>query len=175
MKVLTKTVETYKYGELSESAKEKALEKMCDINVDYDWWENVYEDAATVGIKITDFNIDRGSYCDGDFMHDAEEVASLIIKNHGESCETFKTASAFLKEHKEAFEAMEKAEDGEILNYQDEQTLTDIAEEFKKSILEDFRIILTKEYEYLTGREAIEETIRANEYDFTKEGNFPAL
>ena len=36
--------------------------------------------------------------------------------------------------------------------------------------LEDMRIALQKEYEYLTSRESIEDTIKANEYEFTIDG-----
>lgn len=35
-------------------------------------------------------------------------------------------------------------------------------------------IILQKEYDYLTSREAIVETIQANEYEFNEHGSFPA-
>jgi hypothetical protein len=43
--------------------------------------------------------------------------------------------------------------------------------EFLKSLLEDYRIILSKEYDYLTSRESIIETIEANEYEFDENGN----
>ena len=38
---------------LSDKAKQKAIEKFYDINVDYDWWDSVYEDAKNIGLKIT--------------------------------------------------------------------------------------------------------------------------
>jgi myo-inositol catabolism protein IolC len=34
-----KEVKVYKFNELDEKAKEKAIERYSDINVDYDWWE----------------------------------------------------------------------------------------------------------------------------------------
>lgn len=40
--------------------------------------------------------------------------------------------------------------------------------------LEDLLGDLRKQYEYLTSREAIEDTIRENEYKFSKDGRFPA-
>jgi len=46
----------------------------------------------------------------------------------------------------------------------------DLDADFLKSLLEDYRIILSKEYDYLTGEEAIKETIQANEYEFTEGG-----
>ena len=43
--------------------------------------------------------------------------------------------------------------------------------EFRRSILEDYRIILQTEFEYLTSEEAIVEIIEANEYEFTADGH----
>jgi hypothetical protein len=41
--------------------------------------------------------------------------------------------------------------------------------EFKRDLLEDYRLILRDEVEYLLSDEAIEENIKANEYEFTEE------
>lgn len=38
----------YKFAELSEMAKQKALESLYDLNVDYDWWDYIYDDAKNV-------------------------------------------------------------------------------------------------------------------------------
>jgi hypothetical protein len=46
----------------------------------------------------------------------------------------------------------------------------DIDANFLRSLLEDYRIMLQKEYEYLTSEETIIETIEANEYEFTEKG-----
>ena len=46
----------------------------------------------------------------------------------------------------------------------------DAITDWLRGILEDLRIELRKDYEYLTSREAIEETIRANDYEFTEDG-----
>ena len=43
-------------------------------------------------------------------------------------------------------------------------------DEFRVSILEDYRIMLQKQYEYLCSEEAIIETIEANDYEFTEDG-----
>ena len=62
-----RTIETkvYKFSELNETAQQAAIQKNCDINVDYNWWEFTYQDAKQVGIIISSFDIDRGSYCQG--------------------------------------------------------------------------------------------------------------
>ena len=169
----TVTTKVYSFAELSESAKENAIQELSDINTDYEWWDSEYEDAANVGIKITGFDLGRGSFCRGS-IDDVEETANKIIAEHGESCETYKTAANYLKDRRIL---VEKYSDGtktdevaEDNDYDFDQECDDLDDEFKKSILEDYRIMLQKQYEYLCSEEAIIETIEANEYEFTEDG-----
>ena len=104
-----KITKVYRFDELTEEAKEKAIEKLWDINVDYEWWDCVFEDAKTIGLEITEFDIDRGSYCKGKWIEDAEDAARLILENHGEVCETYKDAINFQAELKQAQEMRNKA------------------------------------------------------------------
>jgi len=150
MRTILTTV--YKFDELTEAGKRKALENLYDINVDFDWWENTYTDAETIGCKITEFDLDRGSYCRLT-CPDAHETARLIVENHGETCETYKLAKEYLKDYNE---------DGE---YQGEHDAA-----FERALGEEYLSILRQEYEYQTSEEAIKETIEANDYDFTNEG-----
>ena len=53
----TKEITIYKYGELSESAQQKAREWYLD-GMDYDWWDSVYEMAGEDG-KEKGFYIDK--------------------------------------------------------------------------------------------------------------------
>lgn len=151
MRTITKSI--YSFNELSEEAKGKAVERLFDINVDHKWWEFIYEDAKNIGLKITSFEIER--YCEGKFLSGAYEVAQAIIENHGETCETYKTAKSFLSEYKDM----------------PEDDIEELEEDFLKSLLEDYRIILSHEYEYMTSSEAIIETIKANGYEFDEDGN----
>jgi hypothetical protein len=161
----------YQFDELTETAKEKAIDNNIYINVDDEWWESTYEDAERIGIKITGFDIDRGSFCEGKFIEDVCFTAHKIIEEHGEVCETYKTAEAFLKERDEIVDTAPKDENGDFENeWELDEKLNDIEDEFKKSILEDYRIMLTKEYEYLTSRKAIIDTIEANDLEFTEDG-----
>ena len=156
-----RTIETtvYKFDELTEEAKEKAVQRLSDINVDYRWYESTFDDAEGIGLKITDFEADR--YAKGKFINSAHEVAEAIIRDHGVHCETAITANNYMAEYKELEKNTPEEDDLE----------TDaIDEEFLKSLLEDYRILLRKEYEYLTSEEAIIETIQANEYEFTSDG-----
>ena len=149
MKTITKTVTVYHYDELSEQAKENVLQMLCDINVDYNWWEFVYEDAEQIGLKLTSFDIGRGNDISGHLLWEPSEVKQAILKNHGKTCNTYKyVQSCDLRKENER-------------------------EGFLYGLLQEYLSILTKEYEYLTSEEVIIETIKANEYEFNKHGEWP--
>lgn len=171
MRTITTVKTVYLFSELSDRAKENAISNCSDCNTFFEWWDTTYDDANDVGIKITGFDIDRGAYCNAEFMASAEETAHKIIDNHGEVCETYKTAAQYLKESDELIDTAAKTEDGE---FEDESHLDGLLDEldgeFLKSISEDYRIILQNEYEYLTSREAIIETIEANGCEFLEDG-----
>ena len=143
MKTIKTTV--YEFDELSDKSKENAIRNLYDINVDYDWWESLYEDAERAGIKITAFDLYRKEI-DGELLIDAIKVKEAILNNHGKSCATYKTVKDY-----------------------DFRTKVD-EDEFLYSLLGDYLTLLNHEYDYLTSEQAIAEAIRINEYDFTKDG-----
>ena len=153
----------YKFSELSDEAKQKVLENLYGINVDYEWWESIDEDAETVGIKITDFDIGRNNYINAT-IDNCHNTARGIIENHGETCETYKAAEQFLENCKK----LEDVEDEDY--YLHEEELAEYEEEFEKELLEEYLSILKREYEYNLSEEAIIETITANEYEFYENG-----
>lgn len=174
--IMARTVRTkvYKFSELSNEAKEKAIQQFWDVNVSYEWWESIYEDAANIGLKITDFDIDRGN-CNGEFTMDADDVAKAIVENHGEGCQTYKTAINFIQECKAVIDSTpvvfdegteDEYEDYSDRNYQIEEL--EIA--FRESLCEDYRIMLRDEYEYQTSEKQVIESIEANDYEFTRDG-----
>jgi hypothetical protein len=159
----TITINLYKFSELSESAKQKAIAELSDINVSNDWWEYNYEDAKQIGLKITGFDLDRGNYAKGKIIGTAEETALLIKENHGPETDTFKLAEGFLLDL-EKLELKPESKDRELM-------IEDLEEYFLKELLGDYLYILKKEYEYRTSKEAIIETIESNDYDFTENGD----
>jgi len=167
MKTITTHTQVFTFAELSESAQEKAIQNLCDINMNYEWWDSTYDDAETAGLKLTAFDLDRNRHAEGKFITSARECAESIIGNHGDACETFKTAQAFLKDWRKLEDSYNHDQE---MPLHIEHGLQDLEAEFLKSILEDYSIILQKEYEYLTSREAVEETIEANDYHFTENG-----
>jgi len=171
-----KTIELtlYKFDELSEAAQQNAINELSDINVDYDWWENTYEDAKNVGLKITSFDLCRNRNANGQFIEDAYNTACQIMINHGVNCDTYKTAKDFsdfwneaIKLHSNGIE-IDIVENGKE-DYFDDYVI-DKENDFLKSILEDYSLILQNESDYLQSFEAIKETILANDYDFTENG-----
>lgn len=143
----TITVNLYEFDELSEESQQKAIENLYDINVDYDWWDSTYDDAKNVHLKITGFNLDRANYCNAEYIYSASDTKKAILENHGKNCETYKTVKKY---------DLRKGEDE--------------AEEMLKELSEDYKNILNEDYEYRTTREAIIETIKANEYTFEENG-----
>lgn len=155
----------YKFNELTEQGKQLAIENLYDINVYYDWWQFIYEDAENIGLKIEGFDIGRGNYVKGQFTLAANEVAANIFRDHGEMCETYKTAQSFMEVWQPIFDQYMIHE-----GYELENELQDLENDFLQSLCEDYRIILSNEYDYLTSKEAIIETIETNEYEFYSNG-----
>lgn len=186
-----KETTVFQYDELSENAKEKALDWYGAGAFDYSWWEFVYEDAEGIGLKITSFDLDRGRSIEGELTEYCHKVAKNIIEKHGESCETYKLAKVFL-DKKAGLDAIiqktsecahrDDAEPEENYKHDlcDECWLNQEAAEdgyaqleadFDNDLKQEYLSMLGKEYEWLTSRESMEESIRANEYEFDEDGN----
>lgn len=166
MRIKTTETKVYKFDELTEDQRQKAVENLYDINVSYDWWDFIYDDAENIGLKLTGFDIGRGNYAKGHFIISAHQVAANIIRDHGEQCETYKTAQDFLTEVNSR--PMPDEDSDEFSDW--EYEMVEMEKEFLKSLLEDYRIMLSREYDYRTSEEVIIETIKANDYEFTEDG-----
>jgi len=162
----------YQFDELSDDVKERARQWWREGGLDYEWWDFIYEDAERIGLKLTEFDLDRNRHACGDFIKDATEVAELVINEHGDECETYKDAVAFLDERDKIVDWAERDENGEFVDeYGLDELLDECENEFLRTLLEDYSIILQHEMEYLLSDEQVDETIRANEYEFTEDGN----
>lgn len=166
MRTSTKTI--YTFDELSEDAKEKARDWFRAGYPDYEWWESTYEDAERIGLKLTSFDLGHNRHAMGCIETSAPECAESIKAKHGPDCETYKTAVAYLTELAKLGDAAPERDDL-IEKWEDERERID--DEFERSILEDYSIILQKEYEYLLSDECIDETIQSNEYEFYEDGS----
>lgn len=161
----------FKFDELPEETKQKAIEKLYDINVDHDWWDFTYDDAANIGLKLTEFSLYQGKYAKGEFTLSACEVTQNIFNNHGENCETYKTAQNFMSEWQPVFDNYMDESHPDYESNESEEKMIDMESDFLNSLLKDYAVILDKEYDYLTSEEAIIETIKANDYEFDEDGN----
>ena len=145
IKMKTIEITLYEFNELSEPAKKVAINEFCDINIGYDWWSNVYEDANNIQLKLTSFN-DR-YWPEIEFLQSPIDTANEIILNHGEHCDTYQHATHFLIG---------------VYNESD----------FIRNLKAEYRIMLREEYDYLISDEVIIESIECNEYLFTDKGKF---
>jgi hypothetical protein len=166
-----KTVLIYQFDELSAKAKEKVRDWFRQGALDYEWWESVYEDAERIGLKITSFELDRRQSITGEFTGGAEHCAKAILREHGDTCDSFKLAQAFLQERQALDSKLEKVRDeDEHLAWTVAEQITELEDEFKQDLLADYLDTLQKEADYLTSDEAVDEAIRANEYTFLANG-----
>ena len=140
----------YKFSELSDSAKGKVRDWYREGALQYDWWEFTYEDAERIGLKITSFDLGRSQGITGKLLKSPGEICSLIIANHGKSCDTYKLAADYFRDRHNG-----KSTD---------------AKDFEYSLLQEYLSLLTKEEEYLMSDESVDESIEANEYEFLETG-----
>lgn len=157
----TKTINVYQYSELSDKAKEKARDWYINASAgDSFTWENTKDDAKEVGLILK--GTDNRGNMDGDFAVSAEDTIKRVLANHGNDCETYKTAKQYKIELAFADEEYERT--GSESAKEEKQA------EFLRSILEDYRIIQEKDEEYCQSEEYITETMELNEYEFDENG-----
>ncbi len=164
LETITSTFTVCSFEELTPSAQEHAIETNRYFNVDHDWWEWTYEDASSIGLQITSFDLGRGQSIDGEFTLNCKEVADKIIAEHGDQCATYKTAKHYLKVYNPLV-MKELIETGEPY-----PNTEDIDADFLRLLLENYWTILDNEYDYLTSDECIRESLIANEYEFRQDG-----
>ena len=82
----TVTIKLYGLNELSTESKERAMDNLYDINMRYEWWDEVYQDAKNAGIKIKSFQLGKGGEVDIQMVANPMVSARHIIENwHHES------------------------------------------------------------------------------------------
>jgi len=163
-----KTIKCYQYDELEGKAKERARNWFLESD-EMDWaWDDMKGDAADVGLKLT--AIDERSGAEGDFIDSATVCADAIIREHGATCDTFKTAQAFQREHSALWAKYRDAEAKDESTLAVEDEIEELEKEFLRSLLEDYRILWTREVEYHYSEEYVKESMEANEYEFDENG-----
>ena len=167
-------INVYQFDELSTEAQERALEKCRLFEVNYNWWEFIYEDAAQVGLKIEGFCLDASRKIEAEFTEGPEATAALIIETHGENCDTYKAAQEYTTERAELVTKYsdgtntDRVAEGNEAEFDEDADYVD--REFLNTLRADYWSMLEKEYEYRTSDEVVKECIQANGYEFTEEG-----
>jgi hypothetical protein len=186
----TKEVKLFKLSELSPSARERAIGSLSDINVDYDWWQDDglidlskqevnsrhlqkdYKDLLFSWSKIY-FDIDRDSYL---------QFIDLVVSDNN-------VFRKFLRIPKSLWENVYFRFENSKGNWNQSNTKIVFENQYnnrdftskQQSVLDRATSIfddkiseglsnLKQQYEFLTSESAIIETIEANSYEFTEEG-----
>jgi hypothetical protein len=189
-------VKLYEYDELSEEAQEKVIEKYSDINTNYDWWDTTYEDTKEIGklmgIDITNIYFSGfSSQGDGACFEGSYQYAKNSVKALKEYApqdkELHRIAEGLYKLQKEHFYRLQatvkqsgrsyhkystdiRIEDAQGYRIELKMTVENELSTLLRDFMEWIYRMLEKEYEYQTAEAQIEETIRANDFQFLKDG-----
>ena len=154
----------YEFSELSEAAKEKAIERFRGINVDYEWWSGSPIGVAECGIVIHEFDIYSGTMGSG--IDDKYETAKTIISDWGETMGLHVLSKQFLLD-RDAL--VEKYGEGNQTDKCD-RDLYNLESDYHHDLNEEMLKMLREEYEYLTSDEAVIDSIEISNYEFTEDG-----
>lgn len=187
--------EVYKFNELSEDIQGKVVEKHYNINVEFDdWYEFTIDDAKEIGklmgieiknIYFSGFSSQGDGACfEGYYEYEREGLKK--VKDYAPVDERLHRIAKDLQDIQRKNFYQLKAnvkQSGHYLHEYctrinvdryDDKEMTEDAEDKVIEYLRDFmRWIyrqLEQQYDYLTSEEAIIETIQANEYEYTEDG-----
>jgi hypothetical protein len=195
----TQTIVTYKFNELSESAKERAIDEYRQCSLDDEWYEGTVEkwkeSASLIGIDIDNIYF-SGFYSQGDgacftgsyqykkgwkkSLEKATGGGELYknLKNIGEQLQAeqkkhFYDISAVI-EHTGRYSHENSVtisvEPGEIrYSFCDNHTEENVADALRE-LMQDIYSSLREEYEYLTSDEYVGEVLIDSEHEFTENG-----
>jgi hypothetical protein len=199
----------YKFDELKPDAQNKVVELLRDINTDYQWWDETYEDffritkyfGIDVDLKNTWFTLqysqsDGSSYAAKvDAVRLIQCIKSMSWKEYAPK-ENFsfpvvsRNVDRIIKliqltiidiqiivspvnretniriDLEENYSNSRRLENIETAIGELEQIVTTTCKELNRFLYQNLR----NEYEYLSGRDTIIETIKANEYEFYQDG-----
>jgi hypothetical protein len=156
----TLEITAYTFDELSETAKEVAIYNNRDINTCHNWWEWTYQDAENFGIRIRSFDIYYRNISI-EFTLDPLDIANNILNE----CAPTSDLYSFADVYRSAYNKLDDTGDDT------DEKLEELASVFKHALRREYLNILTKELEYLESDEEVIESLMANMYEFTADGN----
>ena len=199
MRTETTTRTLYQFGELSDKAKQRAIEKLYDINTDYDWWDCTYDTIKTagacLGIDVQEIYFSGfwsqgdGACFTGEYQYRKNWRAALRTEFGGDSLPELERIGTWLQSaQRDAFYSLtagithtgryyhemsariDVSDTRHRYGYTTEARESDISEALRDFMRWSYRL-LEREYDFLTSEEAIIEAIEANEYEFDENGN----
>ena len=177
----------YKFEELSKESQANAIDKMREINTEYDdWYECIFEgfQETLTEAGFLDATIQfSGFWSQGDGLCfdakidaskfattiDEKRVVNLIDNSYISEFTIEKTSYANHYSHEKTRFVDYDATDYNNIN----KVLENLCEKIEVKRLElckDFYNTLQKDYYYLQSDEVVKETILCNEYEFLKDG-----
>lgn len=194
MRTVTKQYKVYKFTELSDSAKQKALEDHAN-NLWHDWWDSVFEDAKAIGklmgiaisnIYFSGFSSQGDGACfEGHYSYRKGSVKDVM--SHAPQDEklheivrtlaniqkrNFYQLSARVKQRGHYYHSrcttidVYRDSDTHECSDGDEDALAECLRDFMNWIYRQ----LEQEYEWMTSEEYLADHAEANEYEFLESG-----
>ena len=185
----TKVINTYTITELEGIAKENALAWLAEGATDYAWWDCIYEDAkkcaSILGIEIRDiyFTIDSGACFDGGFSY--AKGWKKALKDYApidtELLRIGKELQEIQRRHSYSLQCSISCNDQYFKTYCGSADINGRFADVPDSAIDDLSQVFTDfaswifsqlrtEYEWLTSKEQLIETAKANGYAFDSEG-----
>lgn len=141
------SITLYEFKELSAEAQKKVLVDLADINVFFDWWEDTYKDAESIGLKITGF--DSNLNCTGHLLFGSEIISKKISNSYKEEGIMGNLSERIIEELLQGFP---------------------VKEWLLKELLVYYSNMLREESKELLGDANVIATIEANDYWFREDG-----
>ena len=160
-----KTIEikVYKFDELDKQTREKVIEYYRYINVeDTFWYDWIKEDFIRLGLEIQEFDLGRRNYIKI-YIDNFKDTSESILQEFGDSVGVKQTAKNYLDEYEKILSNFKEDEDIE-------RELEILDEKYEKEYSEDILSYIRLNYDWETSDEAIYQTIEANDYNFTWNG-----
>lgn len=177
-----------KFNELNEDQKNKVISKLHDINLDHDFLSDTIEqfknDLETLGFKnikieYSGFNSQGDGACfTGIYSIPTNEETKSRFKKFTDNCgivEFVKLANELMTLDfmgiEDDLDALEIYKKDSLWRYSNSNTVkcnTEILDEWAKRYMDMIYKKLESEWEYMSSKEAIIETIEANDYEFNE-------
>jgi hypothetical protein len=184
-----KETKVYPFDELDDKAKDRAREWYREGALDYEWWDSTYDDAKTC-LALAGFTVEEiyfsgfSSQGDGACFKGSWSAADTkpvkAMRQHAPKDKELHAIAATMRRiaRKQPDAAMSVKQRGHYSHEHCTEFSVDArTPELEEQIIETSRDAmrwiyrqLEKEYEWLMSDEQVDESIRANEYEFTEEG-----